>query len=145
MSDKALNTDYRSASTARSAGLRNLLAPFGAVGAAFFAALCCVSPLLFVAFGVGAGLASMFTPLRPLFTVIALGFLGVGFYIVYGKKQAPGWQGRQTAGAADASEAAHAASCEAPGNRRSEKLVLWVATVLTVLLLTFPWWSLMLV
>jgi len=37
------------------------------VTAAFLGSLCCVGPLLFVTLGVGAGLASTFEPLRPVF------------------------------------------------------------------------------
>ena len=62
-----------------------LLAAAGAVLAAFGAALCCVGPILFVTFGVGAGLASTFEPLRPLFTALAVLGLGFGFYTVYAR------------------------------------------------------------
>ncbi|MBI4408349.1 MAG: hypothetical protein HY561_01495 [Gemmatimonadetes bacterium] len=65
---------------------KGFFASIGAVGAAFFASLCCVGPLLFVTFGVGAGLAATFEPLRPLFTVVAAGLLALGFYVVYGRK-----------------------------------------------------------
>ena len=65
---------------------RGLFAALGAVGAAFLAALCCVGPLLFVTLGVGAGLASTFEPLRPLFSAVTIGFLAVGFYLVYWKR-----------------------------------------------------------
>ena len=44
-----------------------LLAGIAAVAAALLGSLCCVGPLVFVALGVGAGLASTFEPLRPVF------------------------------------------------------------------------------
>lgn len=115
---------------------RGLWASLGAVLAALGASLCCVGPLLFVIFGVGAGLASTFEPLRPIFTVLTLAGLAVGFYTVYGRP--PGAQ------ATDA--------CCAPGdapvvrrNRTREKIVLWSATVLAILFWSFTYWSTLLV
>lgn len=45
-----------------------LLAVLGGLGAS----LCCIGPILFVTLGIGAGLASTFEPLRPLFTAITV-------------------------------------------------------------------------
>ena len=115
---------------------RGLFASLGAVGAALLAALCCVGPLLFVTLGVGAGLASTFEPLRPVFTVATVALLGVGFYAVYGK--------RSSAVAADAACGAGEA-CVIPRSRTRDRVLLWVATVVALLLLTFPQWSLLLV
>jgi mercuric ion transport protein len=115
---------------------RGLLASLGAVGAAFLASVCCIGPLLFVTLGVGAGLASAFEPLRPIFTVAAVGLLAVGFYVVYGKRPA-----------ADAADSACApdGSCTVPRNRTRDEVLLWVATVVALVLLTFPQWSTLLV
>ena len=57
----------------------------GDVVAALLASLCCVGPLLFVSLGVGAGLASTFEPLRPIFGVLMVALLGAGFRAVYGR------------------------------------------------------------
>lgn len=116
---------------------RGLLASLGAVGAAFLASLCCVGPLLFVTLGVGAGLASTFEPLRPLFTAVTIGLLGLGFYVVYGKRQAA-VAGTDPASAPDA-------SCAVPGSRTRDRALFWVATVVALILLTFPQWSKLLV
>lgn len=115
---------------------RGLFASFGAVGAAFLAALCCVGPLLFVTLGVGAGLASTFEPLRPVFTIATVALLAVGFYAVYGKRPS-----------AVAPEAACGPSdaCVIPQSRTRDRVLLWMATVIALLLLTFPQWSLLLV
>lgn len=115
---------------------RGLLASLGAVGAAFLASLCCVGPLLFVTLGVGAGLASAFEPFRPVFTAATVALLAVGFYVVYGKRPAA-----VTPDAACASDE----TCVIPGNRTRDRVLLWVATVVALLLLTFPQWSLLLV
>ena len=115
---------------------RGLFASLGAVGTAFLASLCCVGPLLFVTLGVGAGLASTFEPLRPVFTVATVALLAVGFYAVYGKRPSA-----VTPGAA----CGPGETCVIPGNRTRDRVLLWVATVVALLLLTFPQWSLLLV
>jgi mercuric ion transport protein len=112
------------------------LASLGAVFAAFGASLCCVGPLLFVTFGVGAGLASTFEPLRPLFTALTVLGLGIGFYTVYGRKP--------KAQAADAC-CAPGDACAVPRSRAREKVILWTATVLAVVLWSFNYWSTLLV
>ena len=116
-------------------GRRGVLAALGAVGAGFLASLCCVGPLLFVTLGVGAGLASQFEPLRPLFTALTLGLLAVGFYVVYGRRPA----------AAPAAACGPDESCVAPRNRTRDKALLWTATAVALVLLTFPQWSVLLV
>lgn len=115
---------------------RGLFASLGAVGAAFLAALCCVGPLLFVTLGVGAGLASTFEPLRPVFTVATVALLAVGFYAVYGK--------RPSAPTPDAA-CGPGEACVIPRSRTRDRVLLWVATVVALLLLTFPQWSLLLI
>ncbi len=113
---------------------RGLAASFGAMGAAFLASLCCIGPVLFVTLGVGAGLASRFEPLRPIFTILTVGLIAIGFYTVYGRRPAT----------------AAGKSCDVEGacivpRRRRGKIVLWVATFVALLLLTFPQWSRLLV
>lgn len=112
------------------ADARGLFATGGAIGAAFLASLCCIGPVLFVTLGAGAGLASRFEPLRPAFTVLTVGLLAVGFYTVYGSKRdacAPG------------------SACAVPRHRTRDQVLLWTATVIALLLLTFPQWSKLLV
>ena len=115
---------------------RGLLAALGAVGAAFLASLCCVGPLVFVAFGVGAGLASTFEPLRPLFTVLTVVLLGLGFYVVYGRRPAV-----PAATGDEAPVCGPDGRCVVPRNQTRTRVLLWVATVLAVVFLTFPQWS----
>ena len=114
---------------------KGLFAAFGAVGAAFLASLCCVGPLVFVAFGVGAGLASSFEPLRPLFTMVTLALLAVGFYVVYGR--------RRTVTPVDGMTCEPDGSCAVPRNQARDRILLWVATLIALVLLTFPQWSLL--
>lgn len=115
---------------------RQLITVLGAIGAAILASLCCIGPVLFVTLGVGAGLASRFEPLRPLFTVLALSLLAIGFYTVYGRKL--------PSSATDRTCVVDG-SCATPHKRGRDKLVLWIATVVAVIVLTFPQWSLLFV
>jgi mercuric ion transport protein len=128
----------RSPTDVSTSGRRGYLASLGAVVAAFLASLCCVGPLVFITLGVGAGLASRFEPLRPVLTVLTLGLLALGFYTVYGTNLAvePG-QSAAPCGPEDV--------CIVPRNRTREKVLLWAATVVALLLLTFPQWSRLLV
>ncbi|MGI9091375.1 MAG: mercuric transporter MerT family protein [Gemmatimonadaceae bacterium] len=115
-------------------GRSQLLTALVAVGAAFLASLCCIGPVLFVTLGVGAGLASHFEPLRPLFTIVTLGLLALGLHTVYSQKPATSDE-----------MCALDASCAVPRDRSREEIVLWIATVLAVVVLTFPRWSLLFV
>lgn len=108
--------------------MRSLVAATaGAIAAAFLGALCCAGPLLFVLFGVGAGLASTFDPLRPLFTAVMFGALGLGFHSVYRRR-----------GPIPAASAG--ATCAVPTRRGRDRILLWSATVLAAVLWSFPYW-----
>ncbi|HUG41834.1 MAG TPA: mercuric transporter MerT family protein [Longimicrobiales bacterium] len=111
---------------------RGLLASAGAVGAAFLGALCCIGPVLFVVFGVGAGLASTFEPLRPVFGALMVAALGFGFYTAYGSPAQAGGEG---------GPAGDARACAVPRSRSRERVVLWSATVVALVLWSFPTWS----
>lgn len=126
---------------------RSLSAAVGAVTAAFLASLCCVGPLAFVVFGVGAGLASTFEPLRPAFTLLTIALLAVGFYIVYGRQRVADAVPGATPGVTAAQEVGCApdGTCAVPRSRTRDKVLLWVATAVALAFLTFPTWSLLLV
>lgn len=135
-SSLATSTAFRSdaRSGTRTPARLGLAAAAGAMAAAFLASLCCVGPLVFVAFGVGAGLASTFEPLRPLFTVLTVALLGLGFYVVYGNRPAEAY-----------AACTPNATCAVPRNRRRDKFLLWIVTILALAFLTFPRWSVFLV
>lgn len=102
----------------------SVLSTLGAMGAAIASALCCIGPLLYVGLGVGAGLASTFEPLRPWFLAGAAVFLGIGFHGVYWRKRprcAPG--------------------SDAERRLRREKVLLWTATAVVLVVAAFPAWS----
>lgn len=115
--------------------MKSLLAGAGGVTAAFLGALCCTGPLIFVTFGIGAGLASTFEPLRPLFGAVMVGAFALGFYSAYGRGAV------STAGAASTDPAA----CPVPRKKTRERVILWIALLLAVVMWTFPTWSVWLV
>ena len=116
----------------------------GALGAAGLSALCCAGPLLFVTFGVGAGLASTFEPFRPVFTFLTFGLLGVGFWVVYGRPLAGGRRGADDP-EAEAAACSTDGACVVPRSRGREKAILWGATVAALVFWSFPYWSLLLI
>jgi mercuric ion transport protein len=127
---------------------RTIGAGVGGVTAAFLGSLCCVGPLLFVTLGVGAGLASTFEPLRPVFGVVMLALFGLAFYSVYGGRAAPAMVGRSdastvggTAGESVQATCATGAACATPRDRSREQVIFWVAVFLALVLWTFPTWS----
>lgn len=104
----------------------------GGLAAAGLGSLCCIGPILFVTLGVGAGMASTFEPLRPLFGALMVVLLGIGFYTVYSRRT-------------PAEVCGPDGVCERPRNRSREQVLLWGAAALALVLWTFPQWSILLV
>jgi mercuric ion transport protein len=97
------------------------------VAAAIVSALCCAGPLLAVAVGVsGAGLSSAFEPLRPYFLCAAAVFLGLGFLLLHREDQKACEPGKV---------------CAEPMVRRRMKTMLWIATGMALIFMTYPTWS----
>ena len=123
----------------RRAGLTGV----GGMTAAFLGSLCCMGPLLFVTFGVGAGVASTFEPLRPLFGVLMAALLAAGFWTVYGRRpvldvSAPSRDGGTVERGPNF---APTAACSVAARRSRDVAVLWVATLLALVFWSFPTWS----
>jgi mercuric ion transport protein len=107
---------------------RKVLIPgLGGVLAAGASAICCAGPVIAVSLGVsGAGLASTFEPLRPWFLAGTAGLLGAGFWLLHREEKKACEPGR---------------ACADPKARRRMKVILWIATVLSVGFATFPRWQ----
>lgn len=106
---------------------KTFLAAGGGIAAAFASALCCAGPLLAVAAGIsGAGIASTFEPLRPYFLGATAGLLGLGFYLLRREERRACEPGK---------------ACADPAVRQRMKRVLWVATVIAVIFVSYPTWS----
>ncbi|MEA3245824.1 MAG: mercuric transporter MerT family protein [Gemmatimonadota bacterium] len=107
---------------------RTYLAASGGIAAAIGSALCCAGPLVAVSLGVsGAGIATVFEPLRPYFLGATAVFLGVGFWLLRREEQRACEPGTL---------------CASPVARRRMRAMLWVATALAAVFATFPVWSL---
>ncbi len=96
---------------------------------AFLASVCCVGPLILALLGIGgAGLLVRLEPYRPAFTVLTLCLLGAGLYLGYRKPQR-----------AAAAPAGPGCACEHPRSNKAGRVLVWVATVLAIGFLVFPY------
>jgi mercuric ion transport protein len=103
----------------------------GGMLAAFATASCCVVPFALFLLGVGGAWISYLTvlePYQPIFAAIAFGFLGCGFYLVYGKPRVA---------------CAEGSYCADPTSKRTAKIGLWAATIIVIVALGLPKLALM--
>lgn len=106
--------------------MKEKLGIVGAIGAAVLASVCCIGPVVLAGLGIGAvAAAQSFAPYRPLFLALTAVFLGVGFYFAYRKPQPATCEGQV---------------CEAPRAARWGRPLLWLATLLVVVLVAFPYY-----
>jgi len=85
---------------------------------------CCVFPVAFSFLGAsGFAFAAALTPYRPYFVGLTIISLGLGFYFTYRPEK----------------ECAPGEACAIPKNRKIQKIILWVVTLLTLVLLLFPY------
>lgn len=101
----------------------------GGVLGAFLASACCIGPLVLLTLGVsGAWIGNLtaLEPYKPIFAVIALGFIGSGFWQVYFRKP--------VACAPDS-------YCARPETAWITKTALWASLILVVAALTIVWWT----
>jgi mercuric ion transport protein len=98
----------------------------GAVLAAVGASLCCVLPVVVAFAGIGsAAVGALFEPFRPYFSVVTVLLLGFAFFRAY-RPQKEECEPDQT--------------CAVPENRRRQRILLWIAATMALLLLTFPYY-----
>ncbi len=102
-----------------------------AVAAALGASICCIGPILAAFLGLTSfGALVKYEPLRPLFAVITVAFLGTAFYFAYRRRPA------------EACEPGSICATQGPTRvQRINRLVLWIATGIVIVILTFPTWS----
>ncbi len=96
---------------------RGFLAIGGLIGA-LLASSCCIVPLVFVTLGISGAWIGSLTALAPyqwLFVVVALAFLGAGFWTVYIKPRRA---------------CAEGSYCARPRSGRIAKTVLWLGTAI---------------
>ncbi len=106
---------------------RTALVAGGSVIGALAASSCCLMPLAL--FGLGAtgawiGTLTSLMPYQPIFVVITVAFLALGFWMVYRKPKA---------------DYAEGSYCARPVSTRVVKSALWSASVLVVAAAAFPY------
>ena len=109
-------------------GDKATLLSVGGILAALGVATCCVVPFaLFFAGVSGAWIGNLpaLKPYQPLFVALATGCLGTGFYFVYRKPRA--------------AECVEGSYCARPSSRRLTKIGLWIATIVAVVAVGFPY------
>src|SRR5215471_17086738 len=91
----------------------------------FLPLTCCVFPVAFSFLGAGGlAFAMSLMPYRSYFVALTLLFLGVGFYFAYRPEKV---------------ECAPGMACGSPRSRKLQRISLWSVTVLTLILLAFPY------
>lgn len=100
----------------------------GAVSAGLLASLCCIGPLLFVLFGVGAfGAAAYFEKARPFLMGGSILLLAVAFYWVYFKRQKEGCEPGEV--------------CAVKSVSRASRIGLWIASVAVLTFAALPYFA----
>ena len=115
-----------------SAGPKAGLFAAGGVFGAIAASSCCIVPLMLFTLGVsGAWIGNLtaLAPYQPIFIVVTLGFLAAGYYFTYWKPK---------------TACAEGAACARPLPGLFVKSALWIATLLVVAVLVFPYFVRML-
>ena len=98
----------------------------GGVAAAFISSLCCVLPLIAVAFGLSAfGSASVFDALRPYLLIAAFAALGFSFYHVYFRRP----------------ECAEGESCATKPVNKMNQFFLWTAFAVIIAFTLAPYYT----
>lgn len=96
----------------------------GSIAAAVAASACCLGPVLVGAGALGAASVRL-EPLRPAFLACTGVLVLAGFYVTYR------WPSEAACGRGGA--------CTPASNRRA-RVLLWAATIIVILLVTFPYY-----
>jgi mercuric ion transport protein len=124
----ALTDDKTNIDAAGQPTRKGWLAAGGVLGA-FFASACCIGPLVLLTLGIsGAWIGNLtaLEPYKPIFALIALGFIAAGFRQVYFRKPTVCEPGSY---------------CARPSSTRITKTALWAALILVVAALSIDWWA----
>src|SRR5215208_323610 len=98
----------------------------GSITTAIAASLCCLGPVFAVALGLGSfRLATTFDALRPYLLGLTALLLVAAFYLTYRKREVACADG----------------SCQMRGASRTNKVLLWLATIGVVAFAAFPYYS----
>ncbi len=98
----------------------------GAVVAAVAASLCCILPVVAIAFGLGAfGIASIFESFRPYLLAVVFAALAFSFYRIYFRRE----------------ECGEGQACSTKPIGRINQIALWVAAFAVIGISAFPYYS----
>ena len=100
----------------------------GSVIAAILASVCCIGPILIAVLGVGVGVAGvfpLFEAIRPYLAILTIALFGIALFMTYRKQK---------------EECAEGEACAVPSSKRLQKTILWIAGVVALLSLTFPYY-----
>ncbi len=104
---------------------------WGSVLAGLVASACCAGPLLFLSLGLGGSWLSTFSklePLRPVFILVALAFLGFSYRRLYIVPR----------------QCETGEVCALDPGLKVQRRVFWITTVVVLAVITFPWWGVVL-
>lgn len=100
------------------------------LASAVVASLCCIGPIAAATLGLTSlGALARFESLRPWFALLTLVFLSGAFFLSYRRRTS--------------AECAPGSVCDVHGEarvRRINRIVLWTAAIVAVIVLTFPTW-----
>lgn len=97
-----------------------------AIVASVASSLCCILPVIAIAFGLGAfGIASVFETLRPYLLIVSVAALAFGFYQTYFRSE----------------ECAEGQACSTKPVGRFNRSMLWLATVVIGAFAFFPYYT----
>jgi len=128
MKETGVNIEALDAPEETASRKQDWFAAGGLIGAVL-ASTCCIAPLALLMLGVsGAWIGNLtaLEPYKPYFAVVALVFIGLGFWQVY-FRQKPA--------------CAEGSLCARPHSSRITQATLWSATVLVLLAITINWWA----
>lgn len=104
---------------------KETLFSLGGIITAILATACCIGPFIVVVLGIGTATAfSKFEAYRPYFMLITIVIWGVAFYKLYLKPD----------------DCKEGDICSMPQFKQKQRLLFWIATVLIVGIVTFPYW-----
>lgn len=101
------------------------------LASAVAASICCIGPIAAATLGLTSlGALARFESLRPWFTALTLAFLSLAFFLSYRRRTS--------------TECVPGSACDVHGEeriRRVNRIVLWAAAIVAVIVLTFPTWA----
>ena len=116
-------------SSASQPDTRSRLLVAGGVFGAFLASSCCILPLVLISLGVSGAWIGQLTalePYKPLFLLVATGFLLAGFWDIYLRKPKPCEDGSY---------------CARPESSIVKQVALWAGALIVLAALTIDVWA----